>query len=289
MAWGFLFEVNRLERKNENETTTRNYYDSSDADIFYTTVWGQEHIHQGIFNAEDEPMQKACLRTVKTMAERLGSIGNETEVADIGSGYGGTARYLASHYGCHVNSLNLSKVQNEHSRRLNKKRGLEKKIDIVAGSFEDMPFESSSIDVCWSIDALLHSANKQKVMEEVYRILKPGGEFVFADPMRTEGCPKEILRPILERIHLSDMGSVEFYEAMSSKLKFEYLGFTDYSASLIATYSRALKYTVEHEDELSEKVSLEFINHMKEGLNHWVNGGKNGYLQWGIFHLRKKI
>ncbi len=276
-----------MERKDENELTTRNYYDSTDADIFYTSVWGDEHIHQGIFKDKDEPMQKACMRTVKTMAEELGSIGPDTNVVDIGSGYGGTARYLASHYGCRVYSLNLSRVQNEHSRFLNRKRGLDGRIDIIEGSFEDMPFDSRSMDVSWSIDALLHSGDKGKVFSEVSRVLKPGGDFIFADPMRTEDCPDDTLQPILDRIHLSDMGSIELYRSLASDSGLKMVNFSDNSDCLTATYDRALRYTESHEEELSEKISMDFIEHMKEGLRHWVEGGKNGDLLWGIFHFRK--
>jgi len=26
---------------------------------------------------------------------------------------------------------------------------------------------------------------------------------------------------------------------------------------------------------------------MKKGLRHWIDGGKKGYLAWGIFHFKK--
>lgn len=278
-----------MSEKDENEITTQDYYDSRDADFFYTSVWGQDHIHQGIFEDDSEPMPNACLRTVKTMAEELGSIGPDTRVLDIGSGYGGTARYLASRYGCRVSTLNLSRVQNNHAKKLNEMSGLADRIDIVEGSFEDMPFDSESMDVCWSIDALLHSGNKSKVIQEAHRILKPGGEFIFADPMRTEECPPETLNPILERIHLSDMGSKEFYEKTAEETGFEHEGFKDYSDSLTATYRRALSFTEEHEDMLTHEISEDFIEHMEEGLRHWVEGGEKGNLVWGIFHFRKKV
>jgi sarcosine/dimethylglycine N-methyltransferase len=34
-------------------------------------------------------------------------------------------------------------------------------------------------------------------------------------------------------------------------------------------------------------VSQEYIDRMKRGLAHWVTGGRNGHLVWGIFHFRK--
>lgn len=266
---------------------TRSYYDSSDADLFYRRAWGEEHIHLGIFQDYGEPMQKACLRTVRTMAALAGSVSSNTRILDIGSGYGGTARYLASRYGCRVDTLNLSEVQNRRSGDLNRQRGLDGRISIFHGSFEDMPFDDESVDICWSIDAMLHSADRARVVQEAARVLRPGGELIFTDPMRTESCPPQVLDPILERIHLSDMGSVSFYRKAASVSGLEFLGFTDLSQHLVNTYSRVLDYTVENRESLTRDISPEFVSHMESGLRNWVEGGKNGHLVWGIMHFRK--
>ena len=42
------------------------------------------------------------------------------------------------------------------------------------------------------------------------------------------------------------------------------------------------------EEEIRNLVSQQYIDNMKTGLKHWVNGGQNGYLTWGMFHLIKK-
>nr|NIS43120.1 SAM-dependent methyltransferase [Desulfuromonadales bacterium] len=53
-------------------------------------------------------------------------------------------------------------------------------------------------------------------------------------------------------------------------------------------YERVLKETERVEKELSQTVSPAYIDRMKKGLQHWVDGGNNGYLAWGIFCFRKK-
>jgi ubiquinone/menaquinone biosynthesis C-methylase UbiE len=44
-------------------------------------------------------------------------------------------------------------------------------------------------------------------MTEVDRVLKPGGELVFTDPMQADDCPDGVLQPVLDRIHLESLGS----------------------------------------------------------------------------------
>lgn len=267
--------------------TAREYYNSSDADNFYYIIWGGEDIHVGIYNSEDEPIRDASRRTVEKMASTLNNIGPDTTVLDVGAGYGGSARYIASTYGCNVTALNLSEVENERDREMNKKAGLDNLIDVVDGNFEELPYPDNSFDIVWSQDAILHSGNREKVINEVYRVLKPGGEFIFTDPMQADDCPEGVLKPILERIHLDTLGSPSFYRSMAEKLGMKELSFIDMSSQLPRHYGRVLKETGAREDDIAGHVSQEYIERMKKGLGHWVEGGNNGYLTWGIFHFKK--
>ena len=45
--------------------TTRDYYDSPDADNFYFHVWGGEDIHVGIYLSDGAPIRDARHRPVR--------------------------------------------------------------------------------------------------------------------------------------------------------------------------------------------------------------------------------
>ena len=49
------------------EATARSYYDSEDADTFYSSVWGGEDIHVGLYRTDDEEIAPASRRTVEQM------------------------------------------------------------------------------------------------------------------------------------------------------------------------------------------------------------------------------
>jgi sarcosine/dimethylglycine N-methyltransferase len=266
----------------------RQYYDSSDADNFYFEIWGGEDIHIGLYKDEKEPIFEASRRTVEEMASRLNNINSSSKVLDIGSGFGGAARFLAKNYNCHVTALNLSPVENERNRKMNKEQGLDSLIKVVDGNFESIPAEDESFDIVWSQDAILHSADREKVIKEVHRVLKSGGEFIFTDPMQADDCPEDKLQPIYDRIHLESLGSPGFYREACKKLNMKELGYEDYLKHLSNHYFRVLKETEKQEDKLQEKVSKDYISNMKKGLKHWVEGGEKGYLEWGIFHFFKQ-
>ena len=127
--------------------TTQEYYNSDDADNFYYHVWGGEDIHIGIYENEDEDISSASTRTVETMAAEIANKPPDTSVIDIGAGYGGAARWLALQYGCHVTCLNLSEAQNERNRAMTAKQGLSQVIDVIEGSFEDIPTADKLFDL----------------------------------------------------------------------------------------------------------------------------------------------
>lgn len=271
----------------EATRVARDYYNSADADNFYYHVWGGEDIHIGIYENEAEPIADASRRTVRRMADRVGTIDAGTKVLDIGAGYGGAARELARRFGCHVTALNLSEAENERNRSMNARYGLEEQIEVVDGAFEKTPFADASFDVVWSQDAILHSGDRPRVLDEVDRVLKPGGLFVFTDPMRTDAADPDELKPILERIHLADLGSPGFYRAQADRLGWADLRFEAHADQLPRHYTRVLTELNELEDELDGLVSPGYIERMKKGLGHWIEGGRSGLLTWGIFLFGK--
>jgi cyclopropane fatty-acyl-phospholipid synthase-like methyltransferase len=87
--------------------TTRDYYNSGDADNFYFHIWGGKYIHIGLYHGNEDEIADASQRTVDRMDQMLPNLGNGSRVLDLGSGYGAASRYLASLYDCRVTALNL--------------------------------------------------------------------------------------------------------------------------------------------------------------------------------------
>ena len=261
--------------------TARDYYNSEDADTFYSLVWGGEDIHVGLYAEPGEDIATASRRTVTRMADPL-DLGPDTRVLDLGSGFGGAARHLSGTYGCHTTCLNLSEVENARNRELTADAGLSDLIEVVDGSFEDLPFEDNRFDVVWSQDALLHSGDRVRVLQEAVRVLRPGGRIVFTDPMAADGCPREALTPILQRLHLDTMASPEFYRRTLVNLGLT-VEFDDQTEQLTTHYQRVLEETEHLQADLAGRVSTDYLDRMRAGLRHWVDGGRSGNLAWGVF------
>ena len=275
-----------LKLSDDSVGKAQKYYNSEAADEYYFNIWGGEHIHVGIYFNDKEAIVDASPRIVHRMASQV-KLTPATRVLDLGSGYGGGARFLARTYGCDVTCLNLSCTQNERNEAFNKEQGLENKISVVEGNFESIPFSEKNFDVIWSQDAMVHSANRTKVIQEVSRVLSEGGSFIFTDLMQSSDIPKSALKPVLDRIHLESLGSFGFYLESAFKNGLGYGKITDLSSHLTTHYKRVLGETERRYDEMISLCGKAYIDTMLKGLGYWVEAGEKGYLAWGIMNFVK--
>jgi len=266
----------------------RDYYNNPDADLFYREVWGGEDIHVGLYESGSDSIAVASRRTVERMMDLAGELTPRSRVIDLGSGYGGSMRYIAKRSGAHCVALNVSDVENERTREINRDKGLDGLIDVVEGDFTSLNFPDASFDLVWSQEAFLHTENRTKVCENVARVLKPGGRLVFTDPMQADNASADSLQAIYDRLYLSSLASPSFYRSTLSALGMKEICFDERPEQLVRHYARVREVLVEKAGELREKgMQDSYIERMKSGLTHWVEGGRNGLLTWGIFVFEK--
>ncbi|WP_428407826.1 SAM-dependent methyltransferase [Hyphococcus sp.] len=265
----------------------RDYYDSEDADNFYAAIWGGEDIHIGLYDGR-RSIKEASRETVLHMARRLRGLKPGARVLDIGSGYGGGARVLAREFGAHVTCLNLSEKENDRNRALTKEQGLDDRITVLEGSFEDIPEKDGTFDIVWSQDAILHAGDRGRVLDEVARVLKKGGEFIFTDPMQADALTDTaVLKPIYDRIHLTSLASFGFYRRELEQRGFREIAIEDLTNQLRNHYAQVKAELAERRAQLEGKISADYIDQMLAGLQRWVDGADQGHLAWGVMHFEK--
>ncbi|MBX7058571.1 MAG: methyltransferase domain-containing protein [Leptospirales bacterium] len=267
--------------------TARRYYNSADADAFYAAVWGGEDIHIGLYSSARESIAAASRRTVERLIQ-LSQPGPSDRVLDLGAGYGGAARFLAQHCGCRVDCVNLSEVQNARNRQLNTALGLERQIEVIDASFEDLPLPAGRYSVVWSQDALLHSGQRERAIAEAARVLASGGRFIFTDPMQSDRCDPAALAAVLERIHLKSMGSPARYCELGQQLGFTNFRFEEHAGQLVNHYSAVLGELNKRFAELRASCDLGYLQNMRSGLQRWIEAGRSGNLTWGVIQMDRR-
>ncbi|OAV60520.1 methyltransferase domain-containing protein [Enteractinococcus helveticum] len=271
----------------ESERVAQAAYDSQDAGAFYSQIWGGDDIHLGMYASPDEPIAEASHRTMQHMIDKI-TQGSVDYVVDLGSGYCGAARFLHRELDADVLAVNLSGEQNVRARQLNQRDGLDEPITVVDASYNEVPAEDAVADLVWSQDAFLHAIDRKQPLAEAARVLKPGGEFLFTDPMAADGVNPAELSGVLARLNLSSLASPGDYKQLAAEVGFEVVEFEDLNEYLPLHYGRVLEETQANAEELLKTASQQYLDGMMKGLQHWVDAGNRGLLSWGIFHLRKQ-
>ena len=284
MRWGKGSDADAGDIRN----VTESYYDSDDADTFYSTIWGGEDLHIGRY-AETRDIRTASDRTIDSMIDRLPDLDAETRVLDLGAGYGGAMRRLVAKTGCSAVCLNISETQNEYNQNKIRKAKLTHRISVRHGVFEDVPEADDAFDVVWSQDAFLHSDQRAGVLTEAWRVLKPGGYLIFTDPMQADDADPAALKPVYDRLQLNSLGSPGFYRAAAEAAGFEVVEQEEATTDLRTHYDRVREELLANYDKLRDAgCTAEYLDKMTLGLENWVKAADAGQLCWGIQLFRKR-
>lgn len=110
--------------------------------------------------------------------------------ADLGCGAGQLAVELAQVApGLHVTGVDLSNLLLAQALRKAAAAGLAHRVDFRTGNVERTPFEDASLDLVVSTLSLHHWRDPIAVLDEIARILRPGGAFVIFDLRRDMAPP----------------------------------------------------------------------------------------------------
>jgi cyclopropane fatty-acyl-phospholipid synthase-like methyltransferase len=176
------------------------YFDliTDDGRLFYG-----DSFHLGYFPRGDESLREALDAHTDLVAE-LARVRAAGRVLDVGCGIAAPALRIARRYGCRVTGVNISREQVRQGRELIAARGLSGRVVIQRGDARALEFPDGSFDaiVCLEAagDICVTEPDKGRLVDELFRVLRPGGHVGFSDlALRARPSPAEdrALRAVL--------------------------------------------------------------------------------------------
>ncbi|HVT20261.1 MAG TPA: methyltransferase domain-containing protein [Mycobacteriales bacterium] len=144
-----------------------------------------DQLHYGVFERADDDLATATDRLTDLMIEaaRLTATSGPVDLLDIGSGTGVVACRIAEQYGARVLGITTSSVGVETGRLNAAAQGLAERVRFEQrdGTRTDLP--DATFDVAWALESSHLMRQRERLLSECARVLRPGGRVALCDIM----------------------------------------------------------------------------------------------------------
>lgn len=273
-----------------DENIVHKYYSNKNVQNFYKKYWGGESIHIGIYD-DDYKKSDNVKNDIKFAIQRKTDLiayliktyvltnFEYITLADFGSGYGGTSRFL---YKLFENKLKM-RIDNfdlSHENCLvNTLKNIEKNINIPVYncSFLEIPVSDENYNLVISEDAFIHISDRDRIFKEVKRVLKPSGFLIFSDIILDDNYSDNSIDEVYSRVKTKSLETSESYKKLASDNGLTFINSIDYKSSMLTHYSNIRNVI---EDNTDNKDII-------EGLDNWVKHIKQNNITTKIFIFKK--
>ena len=182
------------------------------------------------------------LEAARTVEQYIRSLGGR-KVLELATGRGANSFYLAKrHPNIQFWGIDISPSQLGRALR---KAKLAQNYHPELGDYHILDkFEDNEFDIVFVVEALCYSGRKDRVLSEIYRILKPGGVFIIFDGYRKQAetswtKEQQLAETLIERgMALNKFESYESFRKKTAESKLTIESEEDVSSYVIPTMEK---------------------------------------------------
>jgi ubiquinone/menaquinone biosynthesis C-methylase UbiE len=226
------------------------------------------------------------IRNTLILADQI-QFKKDMHVLDVGGGMGGAARFLAYKYGCKVRVLDLIPERCHGGIKLTRMTGLTKRVTFQAADAQHTPFRDQVFDMIWSQDAFDSIENKDLLLQECCRLLKPGGQLIFTDHLQGP------FKAVPDGIYLwpDDTNKITFdtYQLLLEKYGFNLLNKRDLTLWAITSLRRVNSAILDgHGQPIKMAQGNLYYEKVIAFINSLLGYLEGGAVQYGLFKARRE-
>lgn len=170
----------------------------------YEKQWEQEghrSLHLGYYDEDHDDPASAAMNTMRVLSEAA-DVTESDRILNIGCGAGEDSVWNARAYGTTVVGVNISDQQLELARENAREHGVEELTTFRNDDFHELStVDSDSIDLVWGLEAVSHSPDRARVVDQLHRVLVSDGRVAFTDLFLGPEEPPADAEPRIEQIN----------------------------------------------------------------------------------------
>ncbi len=182
----------RINRENYPSYYLQNFHHQTDGYLSDKSAELYDIQVEILFNGTADAMRRRILSPLKEGLNKFNLDQTKLKILDVATGTGRTLQQMRSTFPeTNITGIDLSgSYLKQASKYLNNRDG--EMVELVKGNVENMPFNDESFHAitCVFLFHELPREARQNVINECYRILKPGGSFILADSIQLSDSPK---------------------------------------------------------------------------------------------------
>ena len=180
----------------------------------YELEWdrhGHRSLHLAYYDDETTEPAAAAMNTMRLLSETAG-ITSDDRVLNIGCGAGEDAIWNARAHDATVHGVDIGERQIELARENAEIHDVADRVTFAQDDFHELVTVSdNSVTVVWGLEALSHSPDRLRVLEQAKRVLVSGGRVAFLDIFLRTETDDDRVAEINEGLGLH-LGSIDAFE-----------------------------------------------------------------------------
>ena len=261
-----------------------------------------DELHYGVFDHGNEPLAVATAALTDRMIEAAGlrpdvDTGDDARprkrVLDVGCGSGAPACMLATAFDVEVVGITTSQVGVAEARARAADLG------VAAVYFEqrdgtDNGFVDAEFDLVWVLESSHLMRDRQALIAECARVLRPGGRVAICDLMRMREIPFSEVRE--RRIDFTTlrtafgdahMESPEFYATAAEAQGLAVDRLDDLTAATLPTFDRWRANAEEHRDAVTALIGVDGLDAFVRSCDVLEDFWRDGTFGYGLISATK--
>lgn len=241
-----------------------------------------EELHYGVFDRGDEDLPSATARLTQLMVEGA-QLSPGLDVLDVGCGNGTPACHLAAQHGVRVLGITTSQEGVNDATERAAAAGLSHlaRFELRDGTENGLP--DASFDRAWVLESSHLMRERQRLIDECARVLRPGGRLVLCDVIRQRDIPFDEVRQrrhelatLRQAFGDAHMESLDQYRERATSAGLEVEGTVDLTARSLATFDRWRQNLEANREEVLAALGQEDVDAFARATDileaYWTDG-----------------